>query len=364
MRHRFKMAAGLIILTFTIFCPVYIGASDNLHNLAADTTHIRTYSITGVGDIMLGTSYPSKKYLPPGDDPFILLESLADTLKSSDITLGNLEGSFLDEGEPLKKCRDTTICYLFRMPEKYASTLRKTGFDMISLANNHFGDFGLPAALRTEEILDSLGIKYAGPPDNRYAVLKRDSVTFGFCAFSPTAGAVSICDLDAAGAIVESLADSCDIVIVSFHGGAEGSDYQRVPKTDEIFYGENRGNVYEFAHRMIDRGADVVMGSGPHVTRAIELYKGRFISYSLGNFCTYGRFNLKGPNGYAPIMNIKTDNEGKFLSGRIIPVFQDFDGKVRIDTLNRVIDRIRDLTGLDFPDTELNISGNGEITHK
>jgi len=94
---------------------------------------------------MLGSSFPSSKSLPPHDNPFLLLESVADTLISSDITFGNLEGSFLNNGEAAKKCRDTTICYLFRMPERYVSALTACGFDMLSLANNHFGDFGMPS---------------------------------------------------------------------------------------------------------------------------------------------------------------------------------------------------------------------------
>ena len=116
------------------------------------------------------------------------------------------------------------------------------------------------------------------------------------------------------------LSDTCDVVIVSFHGGAEGADFQHVPKAMEIFHGENRGDVYNFAHTMIDNGADVVFGHGPHVTRAIEVYQDRFISYSMGNFCTYGRINLAGPNGLAPIVKINVDTTGRFLSGRIIPV--------------------------------------------
>ncbi len=102
--------------------------------------------------------------------------------------------------------------------------------------------------------------------------------------------------------IVRHLADTCDIVIVSFHGGAEGANYQHVTKDYEMYYTENRGNVYSFAHRMIDAGADVIFGHGPHITRAVEVYNERFIAYSLGNFCTYGRFNLSGPNGIAPVI--------------------------------------------------------------
>lgn len=324
----------------------------------------REVVITGVGDIMLGSSFPSVKFLPPRDNPFLLLESVADTLISSDITFGNLEGSFLNNGEAAKKCRDTTLCYLFRMPERYISALTSTGFDMLSLANNHFGDFGLPSRIRTKEILDSVGIVYAGLQEHPWSILKKDSLLYGFCAFAPNAGTVNINEYLKAGEIVRMLADTCDIVIVSFHGGAEGAEFQNVTRTDEIFHGENRGNVYKFAHFVIDNGADVVFGHGPHVTRAIEVYNERFISYSLGNFCTYGRFNLAGPNGLAPIMKIKTDISGRFLSGKIIPVYQPWPGGVKYDSNGRVIRKIRDLTAADFPESVISISEKGEITYK
>lgn len=313
---------------------------------------------------MLGTSFPSERFLPPGNDPRKLVARLIDTLRSSDITFGNLEGSLYNDGEPFKKCRDTTICYLFRMPERYVGTLADAGFNILSLANNHFGDFGWPASKRTKELLDSVGINYAGPAENPYAIFKKDSITWGFCAFSPTAGSIGLSDTGKAQSIVRYLSDKCDVVIVSFHGGAEGEDFQRVPKTDEMFLGENRGNVYEFAHRMIDSGADVVLGTGPHVTRAIEVYKNRFIAYSLGNFCTYGRFNLSGPTGIAPVIKINIEKGGKFVSGRIIPVYQGEDGIVRIDDKNRVIRKIIELNRMDFPESVIDVSDEGKIFYK
>ncbi|MGQ9619519.1 MAG: CapA family protein [Bacteroidales bacterium] len=317
--------------------------------------------ITGTGDIMLGTSFPSPKFLPPGNNSYVLMENIADSLRDSDITFGNLEGAFLDEGEPFKKCRDTTICYLFRMPEKYASALAYAGFDIISLANNHFGDFGLPAARSTMKLLDSLNIYYAGPEEVPYTIFVRDSVTYGFCAFSYNTGTMNINDLKMAEEIARMLDCKCDIVIVSFHGGAEGADYQRVPEGTEYFYGENRGNIRQFARRMVEAGADVVFGHGPHVTRAVEIYRDRIICYSLGNFCTYGRFNLTGPNGIAPIIKVKTDLTGKFISGTIIPVCQEAGGVPRYDTLKRAITKIRELTLLDFPDTGPEITDDGKI---
>jgi poly-gamma-glutamate capsule biosynthesis protein CapA/YwtB (metallophosphatase superfamily) len=361
MPIRLKKIFKIIVLSCTLLFTLQFSLLSQPDSSAKAKNNGRTVSITGVGDIMLGTNFPSVKYLPPQDNPMLLLEEVADSLRASNITFGNLEGSFLDSGDPFKRCRDTNICYLFRMPERYAAVLEKSGFDLLSLANNHFGDFGWPAVKKTMQLLDSLGIRYAGAEGFPFPVLMKDSVTYGFVAFSPTAGSIDLNDSSGAEEIVRSLAAKCDIVIVSFHGGAEGSDYQRVPRTDEIFYGENRGNVYEFAHRMIDSGADVIFGHGPHVTRALELYKDRIICYSLGNFCTYGRFNINGPNGYSPLITVHTDLTGRFISGNIIPVYQDSTGKVRIDPLKRVIRKIMELTAEDFPETGIVISESGTI---
>ena len=364
MKYIFRLAFLIIISVFSseahsAFC--YI---DNYEIKGDSTLRIKNIVITGVGDIMLGTSFPSAKYLPPHDNPFLLLESVADSLIGSDIIFGNLEGSFLDEGEPVKKCRDTTLCYLFRMPERYISALTASGFDILSLANNHFGDFGMPSRKRTKEILDSVGIKYAGLVEYPWSIFNKDSVLYGFCAFAPNAGTVDINDIDTAVKIVKMLNDTCDIVIVSFHGGAEGADHQNVPRKNEIFHGEDRGDVYKFAHAVIDNGADIVFGQGPHVLRAVEVYKERFISYSLGNFCTYGRFNLAGPNSLAPIVRIKTDTSGKFISGRIIPAFQPWPGGVKYDEGRQAIRKIKALVAADFPDSVVDISENGIITYK
>jgi len=363
-----KPAFIIIVSLLVLLCLSGAGTYStytSVRPIAEDSLKIRkSITITGVGDIMLGSSYPLADRLPPQDNPYLLLKSVSDTLNSSDITFGNLEGSFLNYGDPVKKCRDSTLCYLFRMPERYISALTATGFDILSLANNHFGDFGLPSRMRTKQILDSVGIHYAGLIEHPWSIFSKDSVIYGFCAFAPNAGTVNINELDKAAEIVRMLADSCDIVIVSFHGGAEGADFQNVPKKNELYHGEDRGDVHKFAHTMIDNGADVIFGHGPHITRAIEVYNDRFIGYSLGNFCTYGRFNLAGPNGIAPIIKIKVDSAGRFLSGRIIPVYQPWPGGVKIDESRRVIIKIRELMAVDFPDAVVEISDTGEITYK
>ena len=117
----------------------------------------------------------------------------------------------------------------------------------------------------------------------RSTMFEKDGIKYGFCAFAPNRGTVSINEISNAVNIVANLDSLCDIVIVSFHGGAEGSKHTHITRSNEIYLGENRGNPYKFARDVIDAGADIVFGHGPHVTRAIDLYKDRFIAYNMRN---------------------------------------------------------------------------------
>lgn len=321
-----------------------------------------TVSIIGVGDIMMGTNYPDDTYLPAnnGKDLWSDVNSI---LKDADVTFGNLEGVILDKGGDAKYCKDPKICYIFRSPERLMSNIVDAGFDVMSTANNHAGDFGESGRKNTMKVLDSLKINHAGQLRQPYTTFMIDGMKYGFAAFAPNTGTVSINDLNNAKEIVAHLDSISDIVIVSFHGGAEGSKYQNVLRKNEYFYGENRGDVYKFAHTVIDAGADVVFGHGPHVTRAVEVYKDRFIAYSLGNFCTYARFNLRGDNGLAPIIKVNTNAKGEFLYADIIPIIQLGSGGPSIDSQKRVILKIIELTKKDFPEVPVNIDESGRITY-
>jgi hypothetical protein len=117
-------------------------------------------------------------------------------------------------------------------------------------------------------------------------------------AFAPNVGSNSLNDPQIGLPLVSQLAATHDIVIVSFHGGAEGNGAEVLPFAREIFAGEDRGNVVEFARAMVDAGADLVIGHGPHVVRPLELYHDRLIAYSLGNFATYYGISVEGIRGY------------------------------------------------------------------
>lgn len=150
-------------------------------------------------------------------------------------------------------------------------------------------------------------------------------------------------------------------MIVSFHGGGEGSSRSHITRSKEIFLGEDRGNPYEFARVMIDAGADIVFGHGPHVTRAIDLYKDKFIAYSMGNFATYGMFNLAGISGIAPIIELDVDAKGKFLKGKIYSTCQPGQGGPVMDDKNGALKEIIKLTATDIPECKLLISEDGNI---
>jgi hypothetical protein len=334
--------------------------SGKLFSQNSDST-FNHLTIIGVGDIMFGTDFPNKSYLPPNNDCKPLIEPVINILQNADVTFGNLEGCFLNTGDVAKRCSDSTRCFAFKMPEKYIDCLVDCGFDVVSLANNHIGDFGDKGRKTTMRLLDSVGIYYGGLLTYPTSIFEKNGVKIGFSAFAPNKGTCNINDIPNVVRIVEELKSKCDIVIVSFHGGAEGASHTNVTRKTEFFYGEDRGNVYEFARYVIDAGADVVFGHGPHVTRAIDLYKGRFIAYSLGNFCTYGRFNLHGLNGVAPIIKLFVEKNGKFVKGEIIPIIQTGRGGVELDPDNNAIIEIQRLTKADFPESQLVISNDGKI---
>lgn len=334
---------------------------NNINNIVENTK--KEIVIVGVGDIMLGSNYPNSSLLPNEN----ILKNTEDILKNATITVGNLEGTLFDKGGNPKSCSNPSICYVFRTPSSYGVYLKEAGFDYLSIGNNHSNDFGDIGIIKTAQNLDKLGIKYAGIKDKfEWTTIEKDNIKYGFVSFSPNSKTVKLNDYNYTKNLLQKVKSKVDILVVMFHGGAEGNKAQHITRKDEIFYGENRGNVLKFARFVIDNGADIVFGQGPHVTRAIELYKGKFISYSAGNFATYGNFNLKGPSGIAPIFKIKIDEKGNFIDGEIISTKQIKGGNGPfIDKNNEVIHKIIELNNIDFPEGNgLTVDEKGKIMIK
>ncbi len=110
---------------------------------------------------------------------------------------------------------------------------------------------------------------------------------------------------------------------------------------------------------VVDAGADIVFGHGPHVTRAVDIYKNRFITYSMGNFVTYRRFNLSGANGLAPIIKVFVDKDGVFHEAKVYSVNQYENKGPVLDPQNRALKKIKELTKSDFPELNIDISDEG-----
>jgi poly-gamma-glutamate capsule biosynthesis protein CapA/YwtB (metallophosphatase superfamily) len=320
-----------------------------------------TISFNAVGDIMFGTNFPDTKNMPPNQGKE-LLNSFSMYLKNADITFGNAEGVFLNEGGTPKGTGGQVYC--FRQPNYMAQYFVDHGFDLLSIANNHVADFGEVGLKSTEAVLSKLPLAFGGSLNRPTTTLTVRGIIIGMAAFAPHKGSVDMNNIPNAIEIVKELKKKCHIVLVSFHGGAEGVTRQRVPKKTEIFFGQNRGDVHHFAHTLIDAGADIVIGHGPHVVRAVELYKNKFIAYSLGNFCTYGKFSLGGASGNAPLLKLFVNEKGDFIKGEIISGKQSGEGGPKLDEAKKnAFNTIAYLTKLDFPNSGLEFK-DGKIDKK
>lgn len=307
--------------------------------------------LRAVGDVMLGTSVPEGK-LPP-DDGAHLLDAVLPLLTDAELTFANMEGPLCDSGTS-GKCRKGGNCFAFRTPTAYAKYLEAAGIDLASTANNHAGDFGEACRRETERALDAHHVAWSGPVGTVARVTFKGK-KLALIGFHTSGSCNDVTDIPGAKKLVQSVKGESDVVIVSFHGGAEGTNATRVKDGIERYLGENRGDLKAFTHAVIDAGADLVLGHGPHVVRGMELYKDRLIAYSLGNFATYGRFDLSGPLGYAVLLEVWLAEDGRFLGGKLVPTKQEGKGVPMPDESGRGAKLVKSLTLQDFPKTGVQI---------
>jgi hypothetical protein len=203
-----------------------------------------------------------------------------------------------------------------------------------------------------------------------FASLAAGDLTVAFLAYAVTKNSNMMLDYELAFETVAEFNATHDIVVVSFHGGAEGADVTHVPFADEEYYGEPRGDVVWFARGVVDAGADLVIGHGPHVVRGMERYKERLIAYSLGNFATYYGISVAGIKGVAPILTATLDGNGAFVDGQITSTVQLRPSGPSLDPKQRALNLIRGLSNDDFgrpglhflPDGKMLPADRGEVT--
>jgi poly-gamma-glutamate capsule biosynthesis protein CapA/YwtB (metallophosphatase superfamily) len=308
--------------------------------------------------MMIGTDYP-KNHLPD-DDGVSFLAHVTPTLSAADVTFGNLEGVLIDGGEPGKKCSNPNACYLFRSPTRYAEHYRNAGFDVMSLANNHARDFGEEGRTSSMEAISAAGMHHSGRVDD-FASFEQNGIKVAVLAYAVTKNSNMLLDYELAFTTVAGFAATHDIVIVSFHGGAEGADVTHVPFAEEEYYGEPRGDIVWFARGVVDAGADLVIGHGPHVVRGMERYKNRLIAYSLGNFATYYGISVAGIKGIAPILTTTLNGDGEFVKAEIVSTIQLRPDGPSIDPKHRALNIMRGLSIEDFGEAGLTVLPDGTV---
>jgi hypothetical protein len=311
-------------------------------------------AIVATGDIVMG----STPNLPAdGGRSFF---SDVETDLAGDVVLGNLEGT-LSTGGGSKCGAGSTNCFAFQTPPSYARWLRLAGFTVMNLANNHAYDFGAGGLRQTTDALSGVGLEWTGRP-GQITVQKVGGIRVALVGFAPYAWAQSLTDIGAAKRLVRKAAKRADVVVVTMHAGAEGSDRQHVRRGNELFLGENRGDPLRFAHAVVDAGADLVVGSGPHVLRGMEWYKGRLIAYSLGNFGGYKVFSLGGPLSTSGILRVTLRGDGRFETGRLVATRLAGPGLPAIDEAEAAHGIVRTLSREDFGPRGVKVSRDGILS--
>jgi poly-gamma-glutamate capsule biosynthesis protein CapA/YwtB (metallophosphatase superfamily) len=365
-QENLSILALLLAIFVLLACQTKRVESEENNSAKTEPTPARStdpVTIAAVGDIMLGSTSINETFLPPNDGADILKE-VTPILSKADIAFGNLEGPMLEGGSTAKCPPNSTRCFAFRVPTRYGKLLQNAGFDVMSVANNHAADFGDYGRESTRKTLDAHGIKYAGSDRQQFttAILEAKGKKIAFIGFAHNNIVPNVNDLEFAKQLVEQANKKADLVVVSFHGGAEGTDQQHVPNRTEIFAGEARGNLPLFARTVIDAGADLVLGHGPHVLRGMEIYKDRLICYSMGNFATYGMFTLRAETALTAIFEITLEADGRFKSGKLYAGKQFGKGGPTLDKGGEAIKKIRDLSLADFPMTAPKIADDGTFT--
>jgi len=302
----------------------------------------RPVTLEWVGDIALST----QRGLPPGGLERAL-SPVAPELSDADLTLGNLEGTLSVGG--VSKCGGIGggNCFAFQAPPSTARSLHRLGFDLVNMANNHSFDYGASGRAQTISALNAAAVAHTGLP-SQITVLRSGGRRVAFVGFAPYSSDANLLDIPAAQALVRRARRQASLVVVIIHAGAEGAGALHTPHGSEFFVGENRGNPRAFAHAVVDAGASLVVGSGPHVIRGVERYRGRMIAYSLGNFVGYHTLAGGGVLSDSAILRVTLGADGRVLVGRWISMLLQ-GGLPRPDPSDASARLMTTLSREDFP---------------
>ena len=315
----------------------------------------RPISLAWGGDVTLGSSYGNP---PSAGRP--LLAAVRTALRKADVGTVNYEGTFGPGGS--SKCgAGSENCFAFQAPAGNAKTLRWAGVDVVNHANNHAFDYGPVGWRASRDALKRAKVGATGAPGEILTLTKKGTKV-AFTGFSTYTWSNPMGDDARVRALIERAAAQADVVVAFFHAGAEGADKTHVPRGPESAFGEYRGDSRHFARVAIDAGADLVLGSGPHVLRGLELYKNRLIAYSLGNLAGYKNFNTGGTSGLSALLTVAVAPSGRFFTAKIDSLRLDGSAIPRKDSGRAASKLMRTLSRADFPKSALRIDKRGLVT--
>jgi poly-gamma-glutamate capsule biosynthesis protein CapA/YwtB (metallophosphatase superfamily) len=294
-----------------------------------------------------------------GSPPGSLFAHVRGQLRGADVAIGNLEGTLSSGGG--SKCKaGSTRCYAFQAPPRSAALLRGAGFDDLNVANNHAFDYGASGQQQTLQALARYRLRWSGRP-HQITVLRTHGVRVAILGFAPYPWAQSLLDTHAAQALVRQAAARADVVVAVLHAGAEGTDHQHVPHGTEHYLGENRGDERRFSHALVYAGADLVLASGPHVLRGLQLFHDKLIAYSLGNFATCSQaLSMDGVLSQSGILVVTLDADGGLVSGRLLPV-QIVGGEPRRVHGASILRKVNALSHSDFGGSAVFVAKNDQL---
>jgi poly-gamma-glutamate synthesis protein (capsule biosynthesis protein) len=304
-----KWFGAIVTATLSVFLffSLYKPQSIDLRTANTEMSQPPEISVFIVGDMMLDRNVRNiinKK----GFDAFFY--GIKSQVQNADIAVANLEGAFTNNPSLTADLINKELVFTF--DPALAPALADLGFDVLGLANNHSYNFGKDGLESTRRYIGSAGMHYYGDPFNKdeiSTVVTKNGIKVGFIGFHE----FYYVNSDNILFEIARLRKEVDVLIVSPHWGAE---YQKSPNEEQV----------KLAHQYIDLGTDAVIGAHSHVVGDIEMYKGKKIYYSLGNFAFDQYFSEATMSGLGVVLNIKKDGGGVNLNYIDIPIKVNRDG--------------------------------------
>jgi hypothetical protein len=316
-----------------------------------------------VSVLWMGDTTPGSSAGDPPDQARALFANVRTRMHDADFTFVNLEGTLArDVAGTTDKCGGDSggTCFSFAAPASYAASLKWAGIDIVNVANNHANDFGPVGEAATLKALDTVGIAHTGQP-NQITILRHGTTKVAFLGFAPYPWAARLDQIPQAQILIRRATTLADVVVVAIHAGAEGADQTHTPVGEEEAYGEDRGNTRGFAHAAVDAGADLVVGSGPHVLRGIERYRGKLIAYSLGNFAGWKNFAEGGVLSLSGMLEVRMTGHGVPTAAKFTPLVLADPGVPEYDADGQSTELVNSVSADDFTTNAAHIGSGGAI---